>query len=135
VQLPPSIVDVLIQRLSVVERLSSRPNNRAETWFGRQLLNWGIFIFHGQLFVGHSWRFRWLRLPKWEVSYPSCLEGHHLPRWILWEDFRICSSLCEHIQIVSLPQLILPIKPLNLFDRFIFRGNVFLEVKAVSRWK
>jgi hypothetical protein len=31
VQLPPSIVDVLIQRLSVVERLSSRPNNRAET--------------------------------------------------------------------------------------------------------
>jgi hypothetical protein len=31
VQLSPSIVDVLIQRLGVVERLSSRPNYGAQT--------------------------------------------------------------------------------------------------------
>ena len=31
VQLSPSIVDVLIKRLGIVERLSSRPNYRAQT--------------------------------------------------------------------------------------------------------
>ena len=135
VQLSPTIVHVLIQRFGVVERLPSRLNDRAQTWLGSQLLHWGIFIFHGQFFVGHGWRFRWLRRPEWEVSYPGCLEGHHLPRWLLWEHLRAHSSLREHVQIVSLPQLILPIKSLNLLDRLIFRGNFLLEVKALSWWK